>query len=354
MTTAQPRRGAARRLLVAALLAAGLVAAPAAAASAQTGSTTVAGPGVDLRKAFERLRPGDTLELEPGTYTIGYIRPVVARGTKAQPITVRAADPARPPLLRGGILLKSPDFWRLERLRVEATAPKAPALHVFGGNGWAVLSGEYFGARNTDAYANVAIEGTGGYPRGFRFAGNCVHDAGRSERIKTDHNMYVSITGDTGSGGVIEHNTIYGHPNGAGIKLGGGGQPGIRGPWGVTVENNTIVWGGRQILMSQDIRNNVVSGNLLGASTEPFSATDRRTTGVYALGVEGTGNLLEHNYVFGASMPYRDPNGLVRVGADVGLRPDPRLSGLGTCSVQPTYWKAKYYGRTSTEVYQQW
>jgi hypothetical protein len=349
------RRRPLRHALVA-LLAVAAAVAPLAPASAEDGypaRTYTAGAGDDMRRAFEALRPGDTLLLEPGTYDIGYIRPVVARGTSRAPITVKPQVWASPPVLVGGIELKSPDFWSLQRLRVKAAADRAPALHVHGGTGWRVTGGEFWGARDTEAYANVAIDGGGGYPRGFTFSQNCVHDAATTQRAKTDHNIYVKFHGAAGSGGVISQNTIVGHPNGAGIKLGDGGETNAPGPWGVKVTGNTIVDGGRQVLMSHDVRGNSVTGNLLGRSREPFTATDRRTTGLYALMVGGTGNVVGNNYVFGADMALRDPYGKVRVAGDMAVRPDAQLTGRG-CSVQPGYWKARYYGRTSTGVYPRW
>ncbi|MEJ5866198.1 hypothetical protein WDV85_00420 [Pseudokineococcus sp. 5B2Z-1] len=344
-----------RRAIVAVLAAAAAVApiAPASAEEAASPQTYTAGAGDDMRRAFEQLRPGDTLLLEPGTYEIGYIRPVLARGTPSAPITVKPQVWGSPPVLVGGIELRSPDFWSLERLRVRAAADRAPALHLRGGSGWRVTAGEFWGARDTQAYANVAIDGSGGYPRRFTFAQNCVHDAATTTRSKTDHNIYVKFRGAPGSGGVISQNTVLGHPNGAGIKLGDGGDPGAPGPWGVQVVRNTIVDGGRQVLMSHDVRGNSVTGNLLGLSREPFTATDRRTTGLYALMVGGSGNTVGNNYVFGADMALRDPYGKVRVAGDMAVRPDAQMRGRG-CSVQPAYWKARYYGRTSQGVYLSW
>ncbi|RJK95353.1 right-handed parallel beta-helix repeat-containing protein [Vallicoccus soli] len=335
-------------------LAAPLLGAAAPASAAPRTITLAPGPHVrvEFRDAVEALRPGDTLQLAPGTYEIGYLWLKVARGLASAPIVVKAQDWRRPPLLRGGLNLTDADHWTLHRLRVEATAPNGPALHMTGGTGWRVTSSEFFGARNTDAYANVAIDGGGGYPRGFVFSQNCVHDAGRSERWKTDHNIYVKFRGAPGSGGTISKNTIYNHQNGAGIKLGDGGLPGAPGPWGVKVEQNTIAQGGRQVLLSHDVRGNVVVGNLLYGSTEPFTTADRRTTGIYALMVSGTGNKVADNYVARASMALRDPYGKVGVSGVTAVRPDPGFRGTGSCAaLDPTYWKARYYGRTSTGVY---
>ena len=130
-----------------------------------------------------------------------------------------------------------------------------------GGRGWLVAGGEFFGGRATGAYANVAI-GSGNYsqPQGFRFTANCVHGAGRTKRENQDHNIYVNFIGSSGTSGSIDRNVIFDHPNGAGVKLGAGGQPGARGPWNVRVTNNTISNGGRQVLLHGNVRGNVDPG----------------------------------------------------------------------------------------------
>ncbi|WP_298804252.1 right-handed parallel beta-helix repeat-containing protein [uncultured Pseudokineococcus sp.] len=319
-----------------------------------TSKTVVVRPGENMKAALEGLRAGDTLLVAPGRHSIGYIRPRLAPGTASRPVTVKAQVWSAPPTLVGGLLLTSPDHWTFHRLRVEGTAARAPGLMVDGGVGWRVSASEFWGARGSDAYANVAIAGGNGYPRGFLFTENCVHDAARSQRVKTDHNIYVKIHGGPRSSGTISRNVIFGHPNGAGIKLGDGGQPGAPGPWGVVVLNNTILDGGRQVLMSHDVRDNAVRGNLLGLSVEPFTPQDRRTTGIYALMVGGTGNVVENNYVFSADMAVRDPFGKVRVGQDTAVRPAPALAKRSTCSVTPTSWQARYYGTTSRGTYLDW
>lgn len=341
-------------MLLAVVMAAPLAAPAASAEEVSSSRTAVVRPGESLKLALEALRPGDTLLVAPGRHDIGYIRPRLTPATSARPITVKAQDWSSPPTLVGGMLLTSPDHWTFHRLRVEGTAARAPGLMVDGGVGWRVSASEFWGARGTDAFANVAIAGGNGYPRGFVFTENCVHDAARSPREKTDHNIYVKYHGDARSGGTISRNVIFGHPNGAGIKLGDGGQPGAPGPWGVQLVNNTVLDGGRQVLLSHDVRNNLVRGNLLGWSSEPFTPQDRRTTGIYALMVGGSGNVMDNNFVFSADMAVRDPYGKVRVGADTAVRPTPALGGRGSCSVAPTSWQARYYGTTSKGTYLRW
>ncbi len=366
------------RLLLAAAVAGGLSVVPLAVPGAPTttraaaaGRTTTVGPGVDLKAAMEQLNPGDTLRLAPGTYRTGMVLPnpatlnlprvdakgnvkKMAIGTSGARITVKAADPAHRPLILGEIKLWGPSFWTLDGLRVQAVDKDRDALYIGGGAGWTVVNSEFSGARQTGAFSNVSfakdLYGTGA-PRGFTFAANCVHDAARSTRSNTDHNVYVNFAGQTGSGGVITRNVIFGHPNGAGIKIGNGGVPRAPGPWGVKVTYNTIAQGGRQIFLHGDVRNNLVARNLLATSTAPFHA-DPRTTSVYVNLVVGAGNGFDNNYATGSSMFAF--GGTVRVGADNAVRTNPRFTSGGCTGFHPAYAKAAAYGRYGSGALPRW
>lgn len=307
----------------------GLVAGAAPAQAA--GRTYYATPSANLHLVFQSLRAGDTLRLAPGTYRTGYLRPRVASGTAAAPIIVVAADRSRPPLILGGIHLASANYWQLWWIRAQATVKDKSALYMDGGVGWAVRGGEYFGARATGSYANVVIAGGSGYPQGFAFLDNCVHDAAITGRGNTDHNLYVNFHGSPTTRGTIARNTIWGHPDGVGIKLGNGGLYGAPGPWGVRVEQNTIADGGRQVLFHGDVRNNLVRGNILALSREPFTQ-DPRTTSVYVHDVVGTGNVMDHNYVWAASMIAYDPARRLTYGRGNTMQPDPLFRDIRTCT----------------------
>ena len=215
-------------------------------------------------------------------------------------------------------------------------------------------SGEFFGASTTNAYSNVTISGDiygTGAPRGFTFTGNCVHDAGRTTRKGTDHNIYVSFVGDAGSGGLISRNIIFNHANGAGIKLGNGGVAGAPGPWGVKVTYNTIAQGGRQVLLHGDVRNNTIARNILSTSTQPFS-TVNKTTSVYLNLVVGGGNYFVNNYA--ASSTMFSFGKTARIGSDNAVRTNPRFSGSGCGGFRPAYAKASGYGRYGSGALPTW
>jgi hypothetical protein len=271
--------------------------------------------GTDLESALSRLCPGDTLQLPPGTYATGYVRLVknsiyhggIRPGTAVKPITLRSQDPAHPALIQGGLQFTGADYWRISSLRIQATVANMSALYMNNGIGWNVSRNEIWGARQTNAMANVVISGSGGQPRGFQFLYNRVHDAAASTRADTtDHNIYVNFRGATGSGGIISRNTIWNTPHGAAIKLGNGGAYNALGPWGVTVTMNTFVNNGRQLLLHGNVRNNRISGNLFYHATQRF-VSDSRTTQIYIHDVTGTRNIFSYNYGFWATMFTYDP-----------------------------------------------
>ena len=350
-----PTRGHGRiRILAAAAslsVTVGLLSAGAGSASAAT--VTLIHPGANVLAALQSLRAGDTLELAPGTYTTGFIRAVgMAGGTPGAPITITAQNPAQPPVLVGGLWLYNPTYIALRHLRIQATAAAAPALTVQGGVGWTVDSSEFWGALATNAYANVVISGTGGYPRGFTFTQNCLHDAAQSSRTATtDHNLYVNFQGSTLTGGLIARNTMWNAPHGENIKLGDGGVDGALGPWNVRVANNTLVLGGRQILLHANVRNNTVIGNLFYDATAPF-VSNPQTTQVYIHDVIGPGNSFSDNYWSTSTMFMYNPLNAVTVGAGNIAGPNPAFAAPNSCAGwRQTAPAALPYGRWGTSSY---
>ncbi len=347
-----PRRvSLAAAVVVTAGLAGQLGTGPAAAA----GTSVVVRPGISgasLSRLFSRLGPGSQVRFAPGTYRLGYWDPVLQPGRPTARITVTALDPSHPPLLQGMWKMRSPSYWTVSRMRFQATVPGDEAISVLGSaTGWQILSNDIFGAAQTGAYANLSVPA--GQQRAFRIAGNAIHDAGRSSRSQTDHNLYLNFAGDPTTSGLVDHNLIYNHPNGVGIKIGDGGAAGARGPWGLTIADNTVLSGGRQMLLHGDVRNNLVYGNLFGRSTAPFTS-DPRTTTIYVHMVNNRTNLFRNNYAFGASMFTYDPDHALLSGGDNGLRADPRLTG-GTSwtGMVPTAPAARPYGHRGTGVFTQ-
>lgn len=360
------RLWSAAALAVVALTAAvALPGAPLTPRAEAAGRTYTVSPGVDLRAALIALEPGDTLALRPGTYRTGMVSPPPATlaigadrklhvGTARSRITVRAADPGNRPLILGELKLWGPSYWTLDGLRVQAVDATRDALYIGGGTGWIVRNSEFFGASATNAFSNVTIAsdayGTGA-PRGFAFTGNCVHDAGRSTRQGTDHNIYVSFAGNRASGGVISRNVIFNHANGVGIKLGDGGKDRAPGPWNVTVAYNTIAQGGRQVFLHGDVRANVITRNIMSTSTQTFRGLAVTTT-VYLHDVVGGGNTFSQNYAAGSTMFAYGKT--ARVGIENAVRASPRFAGSGCTGFRPSAAKATAYGRYGSGALPRW
>ena len=263
--------------------------------------------GDNVLTAFEGLRAGDTLLLAAGTYNTGYLRVTpMAAGTAAAPITIRAADPAHPPLLVGGLRFYSPMYLVLRSLRVQATTPGLSALVMDGGVGWTVDSSEFWGARQTKAYANVTISGTGGYPRAWAFTQNCVHDAAMNTGPDaTDHNVYVTYQGATPATGLLIRNLI-------------------------------------------NVGNNVIVGNLFYNATQGFVANPE-TTQVYVHDVTGSGNYMSHSYSAVSSMLIYDPTLRVFLGPGNVTGANPGFDAVGVCTgYHPSLAAAIPYGRCGT------
>ena len=306
--------------------------------------------GDNVLTAIQGLHAGDTLLLAAGTYNTGYLRVTpMAAGTAAAPITIRAADLAHPPLLVGGLRFYSPMYVVLKSLRVQATSPGLSALVMDGGVGWTVDTSEFWGARQTKAYANVTISGTGGYPRSWAFTQNCVHDAAMNTGPDaTDHNVYVTYQGATPTTGLLIRNLIFGAPHGENIKIGNGGAYGTLGPWGVRVANNTLASGGRQILLHANVGNNTIVGNLFYNATQLFVANPQ-TTQIYVHDVIGSGNYVSHNYSYLGSMLMYDPLHKVTVGAGNVMGANPTFDAPGSCTgYHPSLAAAIPYGRWGT------
>lgn len=232
----------------------------------------------DFRSAVRALRAGDTLRLRPGVYDIGRLKPPLAKGRPDATIRITAADPARPPEIRGYLIMEDADYWVLTRLKMVATSPGEPALKMSGGRGWAVTASEITGAASVRALTNVAIDSnryTGTPPSDWQFSFNCVHDASVRPAGSSAgyHNIYVNARG--GARGLIARNSLFNAPDGSNIKVGDGGDPRTPGATGVRIENNTMHNASNQVLLFGNIAGISVTRNLF------ISSRGNVKTGVY-------------------------------------------------------------------------
>jgi hypothetical protein len=335
--------------------------APAHAASVTPGMViTKSAVGITtegFKTILKSLKPGMTLKLLPGNYVVGHVnvglagRPwdALAFATAAQRITVTAADPRNPPHIYGNLVLNNLHFWTFDRLIISSayrgTIRGFLPLDLEGGIGWAITHCDLSGASATGAVANVLMAGTGGYPRLFNFSYNRVHAAGRpsAPTAALYNNVYVSFRGNTGTGGLISHNTIFDAPYGAGIKLGYGGVYNALGPWNVTVRDNTFIRNGIGIVLHGDVRGTRMVGNLfIDEAMLPFAGSTK-TMHIYVRNdFTGRANYLAHNFGGPATMLLYDSHRQMWIGPDNRLGLKPRLVGT-----VPTTPPGMSYGATA-------
>lgn len=112
-------------------------------ALATSGATLRASSNRHITEALTTLQPGDTLEIEPGTYA-GNILIKGLAGTASAPITIRGSDPASPPVFQSGseaLRLSQCHYVKLRHLRVngltkrgiaidDGDAPDKPSHHI--------------------------------------------------------------------------------------------------------------------------------------------------------------------------------------------------------------------------------
>jgi hypothetical protein len=234
-----------------------------------------AAPCGSLGLKLRALAANTVLKLQPGTYDIGKMRVDNIAGTAAQRITIQAADPSRPPLLRGWLSLWGAHYVTLDHMQFEATETTsnnggpAGGLAMTCGYGWTVTNSKFFGANNTGSFWNFGINGTAvsnpagcvDEPRNFLISGNTFTDPYVTPNDPSQsvyNHLYAFFEGTPGTSGVISRNVFVGAHNGAAIKL---GTSSANAAQNVRVEFNTFYDSMRAILL-EEVKGTVVCGNL--------------------------------------------------------------------------------------------
>jgi hypothetical protein len=315
------------------------------------GNVYTIAPGDDVIAALAKLRPGDMLKLQPGTYTLPETgtAPTLTPGTADQRITVTAVDGSHLPVIKGFLGLSNASYWTIQYVWFQAGRSGKEALMMAGGTGWIVRKSEFFGAAQMNAYTNVSISGSGsGAPKQWRFTDNCVHDGGTDTTNRPDqqHNIYVNAVGD--APGLIARNLLVNATNGSNIKVGFGS--GGSGAHRVDIKYNTMYNARHQILLFDGVGGGTISGNLLVRSQGGAG-----NVGVYLNNTVNTDPFhLWHNYSFlmdkaiwypaaASPSPYVDDG-------DNALRTqDPKISGTGCTGYRSAVSSvASTYGREAT------
>ena len=182
--------------------------------------TRTIGPADDLVAALESLRVGGVTELRlgPGTYEVFDRDVQVHAGTADQPITVIAADPEEPPVVRGSLVLQNPAFWTIDRLVFQGEHSGYEALRISGGRNWRILRSEFLGR---PGYSSMALLNIAAYrktaPQAFRVAYSCFHNGPTTPPSVHDHLVYVTSSVPP-SPSYISRNLFWANRNGAAIK----------------------------------------------------------------------------------------------------------------------------------------
>lgn len=162
------------------------------------------------------------LRLAPGTYRVADLDVRLHDGTPMTRLRVTAADPARPPVVNGALVLQDPDYWDFDHLKVEGSITPYNALRINGGSHWTIQRSEF---RGTAGWTSEAVLNVASYhraaPESFTIAYNCFHHGPIRPPSVHDHLVYVtSFYRPTTSH--IARNVLFRNPNGAAIKLNSG------------------------------------------------------------------------------------------------------------------------------------
>jgi hypothetical protein len=275
-----------------------------------------------LQHAMERLRPGDVLVVDGGTYREEVVLPgeVLRPGRPDAPITVQAA-PGERPVIVGRLGLTGADHWTVDGINVTwapGTDSDEHMVQFLGGTGWRFTNAEVWGAESFSAL-NVDNGASD-----FRLDHLFVHDTLRSNDRNQDHLIYIASGNE---GGVIERNVLARSPNGRGIKVGPGSsdEPGSD---HLVIRYNTFYdnQGPSSVRFSGDSSDNEVYGNLFVDVDDEAAVT--------AFELEGDGNVVRGNAHWDTEGAVDATDGLSDGGGNVEVDPQFADPGNGDFTVR--------------------
>ncbi|HMJ14717.1 MAG TPA: right-handed parallel beta-helix repeat-containing protein, partial [Polyangiaceae bacterium] len=193
----------------------GLIAAALTSPHRALAASTEVGPGADVEAAMNALRPGDTLVLRGGEYTLTDAWHVTMRGTAQAPIVVRAKAGERPHLHRPLANQNVIDFDDVEHLLFSG-------IEISGGShGLRLIRANNVTIESCDIHdtADVAVSAnSGGDYANLRIVRNHIHDTGG-----TGEGMYIGCN----SNACRVHDSLFAenhihHTNAADVTQGDG------------------------------------------------------------------------------------------------------------------------------------
>jgi hypothetical protein len=189
-------------------------------------------PGGDLRAAIAALRPGDTLELAGGTYTMSSSFRVTVNGTAQAPITVRAKAGQRP------VIQQTNAGHNIIEISGSSHAVFSGIGFTGGSHGIRLMSSSFVTIQDCEIWetGDVALSAnSGGTYDGLRILRNHIHHTNG-----TGEGMYLGCNSDACrvANSLIEGNYIH-HTNRASVEQGDGIEL-KEGSYNNIVRNNVV------------------------------------------------------------------------------------------------------------------
>jgi hypothetical protein len=132
-----------------------------ALAASYSSEAAVVSTSEDVQKALLAAKGGETISLKPGTYgalTIKKGRPY------QRPVTIRALDPANPPVFTQQMLLRDLENVVFRNLHFQASAgakPRPPVVRVYGGRDLVFTDNLFQGFRDAEGHHGYGIMADG-------------------------------------------------------------------------------------------------------------------------------------------------------------------------------------------------
>jgi len=299
-----------------------------------------------VKIAVQVAGPGDVIVVRGGSYSeaIGY---GARKGTSAKRITLQSAV-GETVVLKGTLILKSPDYWTVRGIQFEYYAPiqktgQAVVL-IAGGTNWRFENNKVSGSegvanmiiRTGDLAAkSTTAQKKAAAPRNFNVYGNCIIDNRGDDKRGTDHNVYV-MSSIYSTNGTIERNFMAGAPRGANIKAAASSVANTTdSPRNLKIQYNTLLQGASGVTIGLKARNIALSKNIIALPLEQQQYDAALKT--YSLEAPTT-NSMKDSYLNGYTrVVVEEYKAKKHVYLTRNVKSTFSYSGsISTCSVKPT------------------
>jgi hypothetical protein len=220
-------------------------------------------PWRTLSASLPKLSAGQVLYVHGGVYREVLTKLALHHGRRGRPIGVTNV-PGETPVIKGSVLLRRPDHWRINGIDVTWDGALAPPprflVTVVGGVAWRWTNSEIYGSRGA---ANMFVAGFGpSEPRGWLLSGDCFHGPPSGRGAAPASNLMLGNMVDPGRG-VIRRDVIYAEGNEVDLAIGSAHAA----PRNVQIRHNTIYGGRLAIAVRGGPRNVRITRNVLGGAS---------------------------------------------------------------------------------------